>query len=71
MRTHPCVVSAICSVWQNTRVRAKALEPFVKKAKTVVPLNPAVTPLVASFAEPREKNSRWKLMINESVEVDS
>jgi predicted transcriptional regulator of viral defense system len=55
----------------NHSRQAKALEPFVKKAKTAVPLNPAVTPLVASFAEPREKNSRWKLMINESVEVDS
>jgi predicted transcriptional regulator of viral defense system len=55
----------------NHSRQAKALEPFVKKAKTVVPLNPAVTTLVASFAEPREKNSRWKLMINESVEVDS
>jgi hypothetical protein len=34
---------------------------------------PVIVPsaLVASFAEPREKNSRWKLMINESVEVDS
>ena len=55
----------------NHSRQAKALEPFVKKAKTVVRLNPAVTPPVASFAEPPEKNSRWKLMINESVEVDS
>ena len=55
----------------NHSRQAKALEPFVKKAKTLVPLNPAVKPLVASLAELREKNSRWKLMINESVEVDS
>ncbi|HWG68232.1 MAG TPA: type IV toxin-antitoxin system AbiEi family antitoxin [Steroidobacteraceae bacterium] len=55
----------------NHSRQAKVLEPFVKKAKTVVPLNPAVTSLVASLAEPREKNSRWKLMINESVEVEA
>src|SRR5271168_2360423 len=51
--------------------QAKALEPFVKKAKTLLPLNPAVKPLVASLAEPRENNSRWKLVINETVEFDS
>ena len=51
--------------------QAIALEPFVKKAKTHLPLNPAAQPLVASLAEPREKNSRWKLVINESVEFDS
>jgi predicted transcriptional regulator of viral defense system len=55
----------------NHSRQAKALEPFVKKAKTHLLLNPAVTPLVASLAELREKNSRWKLMINESVEFDS
>jgi hypothetical protein len=34
-------------------------------------VNPAVKPLVASLAELREINSRWKLVINEAVEVDS
>jgi predicted transcriptional regulator of viral defense system len=51
--------------------QARALEPFVKKAKTVVPLNPAVKPLVASLEELHHRNFRWKLMINEPVEVDS
>ena len=51
--------------------QAKALEPFVKTAKTVVPLNPAVKPLVASLTELHNRNSRWKLVINESVEFDS
>ena len=52
----------------NHSRQAKALEPFVKKAKTLLPLNPAVKPQVASLAELREVNSRWKLVINESVE---
>jgi predicted transcriptional regulator of viral defense system len=51
--------------------QAKALEPFVKKAKALLPLNPAAKPLVASLAEIRERNSRWKLVINEPVEFDS
>jgi predicted transcriptional regulator of viral defense system len=55
----------------NHSRQAKALEPFVKRAKTLLPLNPAVKPLVVSPAELREKNSRWKLVINESVEFDS
>lgn len=50
--------------------QAKSLEPFVKKAKTLASLNPAVNPIVASLAEPGERNSKWKLVINEPVEVD-
>jgi predicted transcriptional regulator of viral defense system len=55
----------------NHSRQAKALEPFVKKAKTLLPLNPAAKPLVAPLAEIRERNSRWKLVVNESVEFDS
>jgi predicted transcriptional regulator of viral defense system len=51
--------------------QANTLEPLVKKAKNLLPLNPAVKPLVASLAALREINSRWKLVINEPVEVDS
>jgi predicted transcriptional regulator of viral defense system len=55
----------------NHARQAKALDPFVKKAKALVPLNPAVKPVVESLAELHERNSRWKLVINEPVEVDS
>lgn len=51
--------------------QARALEPFAKKAKTVTPLNPTAKPLVASLVELSEKNSKWKLLINEPVEIDS
>lgn len=51
--------------------QANALEPFVEKAKSLLPLNPAVKPLTASLVKVHERNSRWKLLINEPVEVDS
>ena len=51
--------------------QAEALEPFVKKAKTAVPLDPSVKPLIASRAEIHERDAKWKLVINEPVEIDS
>jgi hypothetical protein len=51
--------------------QAKALEIFVKKAKALLPLNPAARSLTASLAKLHERNARWKLIINEPVEVDS
>lgn len=50
--------------------QAHALEPFVRKAKTAVLLDPSVKPLIASLAEPHEKDAKWKLVINEPVEID-
>jgi len=50
--------------------QAKALEPFVKMAKSSVPLDPSVKPLLESQAEVHEKDAKWKLVINESVEID-
>ena len=50
--------------------QAKALEPFVKKAKTAIPLDPSIKPLLASIAELHEKNAKWKLVIKEPVEID-
>jgi len=50
--------------------QADALRPFTKKAKTAVLLDPSVKPLVEEFSGCYEKESRWKLILNESVEVD-
>ncbi len=55
----------------NHSRQAKSLEPFVKKAKTFAPLNPAAKPLVSSLAAHGERISEWKLLINEPVELDS
>jgi len=50
--------------------QASVLEPFVKAAKTSLPLDPSVRPLIASLAEDAPRIAKWKLIINEPVEVD-
>lgn len=50
--------------------QSSALEPFVKKAKTSLLLNPSAKPLVASLAEAAPRVAKWKLIINEPVEAD-
>ena len=50
--------------------QSKALEPFVKQAKTAVRLDPAVRRLFAARETTYEKNAKWKLEINEPVEID-
>lgn len=78
-------LASIAAEYENSSVRrlgflldhagherqARALEPFVKKAKTATSLNPAAKSLVASRAQISEKNSKWKLLINEPVEIDA
>ena len=49
--------------------QAKSLEPFARKAKTAVPLDPSVK-TVSVLSTLAEKDARWKLLINEHVEVD-
>ena len=80
----PRALARAAAVYENSSVRrlgyllehvgharqANALEPFAKKAKTAVLLDPSVKSMIESLVEPPEKNSRWKLLINESVEVD-
>lgn len=50
--------------------QAKRLEPFAKKAKSVVPLDPSVKEVSSVLSTLAEKDIRWKLLINEHVEVD-
>jgi predicted transcriptional regulator of viral defense system len=50
--------------------QAKALESVVKTAKTFVPLNPSRKPLFESVGLLGERDTRWKLVLNEPVEVD-
>lgn len=51
--------------------QANALEAFAKQAKSMKPLDPSVKPLLPELAALHEKDSRWKLVINETVEVDA
>ena len=51
--------------------QANALVPFAKKAKSVKQLDPSVKSLVEIPDGPLERNAKWKLIINEAVEIDS
>jgi predicted transcriptional regulator of viral defense system len=51
--------------------QSSALEPFARQAKSMKPLDPSVKPLLESQTAPHEKDAKWKLLINESVETDS
>ncbi|MEZ0472805.1 type IV toxin-antitoxin system AbiEi family antitoxin domain-containing protein [Luteimonas salinilitoris] len=50
--------------------QAEALLPFAAKAKSAILLDPSAKPLVESLADEYENDPRWKLSINEPVEVD-
>ncbi|KAA0217889.1 MAG: hypothetical protein DWB43_02940 [Lautropia sp.] len=49
--------------------QADALQRFVKRARTALPLDPAVRPLAKALAQAGERNARWKLLVNEAVEI--
>jgi len=51
--------------------QADALRPFVRKAKTAVLLDPSVKALVEGLPGLHEKEPKWLLILNETVEVDS
>ena len=56
--------------WSGHSQQARVLETFVKKSKTTVLLDPSVKPIIKSLSESHERNVKWKLLINEPVEVD-
>ncbi len=54
----------------HTKV-ADALLAQASKAKTFVPLDPAVKTFIPALAAEAEKITRWKLLINDPVELDT
>jgi predicted transcriptional regulator of viral defense system len=50
--------------------QANALISYVKKAKSMKPLDPSIRPVVEDLIEPGESNSKWMLTVNEPVEID-
>ena len=82
-KANPRVLAKAAAAYENSAVRrlgylldraghgrqARALEPFVKQAKTTLPLDPAVKPIVAALAQAHERNAKWKLLINETVGI--
>jgi predicted transcriptional regulator of viral defense system len=51
--------------------RSKALRVYAETARHFAPVDPNVKPIVAALAEVPERDSTWKLLINEVVEVDA
>ena len=82
-KANPRMLATAAAAYENSAVRrlgylldrvghsrqAYALAPFVKQAKTMLPLDPAVKPIVAALAQAHERNAKWKLMINEKLEI--
>jgi len=50
--------------------QSNVLHTFVKKAKTVVLLNPSVKYLTEGLTQLHDKVPKWMLIINEPVEID-
>jgi predicted transcriptional regulator of viral defense system len=84
-KASPRVLARFVSIYENTSLRrlgylldlfgharqARALESCLAKVKTAVPLDPSSKPLLPILAEGWERNSKWKLQINEPVETDT
>ena len=50
--------------------QARALRVYGDSARHFAPLDPSVKPIVAALADVPERDSSWKLLLNEIVEVD-
>lgn len=51
--------------------QARALHGYADSARHFAPLDPSVKPIVAALADVPERDSSWKLLLNEIVEVDA
>jgi predicted transcriptional regulator of viral defense system len=82
-RANPRLLRKAAGAYENSAVRrlgylldlagharqADALQAFAKLARTALPLDPAVRPLVKALAQAGERNPKWKLLINEAAEI--
>jgi predicted transcriptional regulator of viral defense system len=51
--------------------QSRALHVYADSARHFAPLDPSVKPIVAALADVPERDSSWKLLLNEIVEVDA
>jgi predicted transcriptional regulator of viral defense system len=82
-KARPRLLQKAAGAYENSAVRrlgylldlagharqADALQAFAKRARTALPLDPSVGPLVKALAQACERNPRWRLLINEAVEI--
>lgn len=83
-KANPRILGAAAGFYENSSVRrlgylldhfkceraAHLLLPFAEKAKSLKPLDPSAKPLAESLSATYEKSAKWKLVINEPVEID-
>lgn len=83
-RADPRRLGKVAAVYENSAVRrlgyllelagharqAKALDEYASRAKSMKMLDPSIKPLDSVVPLRYERNSRWKLIINEPVEID-
>ena len=81
---NPRKLARAAAVYENSAIRrlgyllelcghtrqARALEPFARKAKSMKPLDPSLKPIKGLSPGQYKKDTRWMLVINETVEVD-
>ncbi len=51
--------------------QARALRVYADSARHLAPLDPSVKPIVAALADVSQRDSSWKLLLDEIVEVDA
>jgi len=83
-KADPGILARSASAYENSAVRrlgyflenfghnrqASQLQTFVSKAKSFKDLDPASKPIVPALRSVEERNQKWKLTINVSVEID-
>jgi hypothetical protein len=84
-KARPGKLAKVVSNYENTAVRrlgyifeylgyerqAKVLLPFAEKAKSMKLLNPSINNWFDEFDELQEKDPKWKLIINDTLEIDT
>ena len=70
-KARPCVAWAICLNCRAMRDRPMLWSLLSRSAKSFAPLDPAAKAFVAALADASGKDQKWKLDVNELVEVDA
>lgn len=83
-RANPKRLASIALHFENTSVRrlgylldlsdhkkqADTLQPFAQQSDKYTPLDPSARPLIEGLSISENRDERWRLDINETVEID-
>lgn len=84
-KADPRILAKAALVFENSSVRrlgyllehfehirqANVLQAFAKTAKSFKDLDPGTKPIIAALGMSEEKNPKWKLVLNTTVEIDA